>query len=153
MSIDPAAPVALRSVRVVDAAHDGSAVLRRDRPLVLEVRFRVRNRVRGLDLAAYVVNGRGSEVINEAWSDTASERTSEPGDYLARLEIPPVLNVGAYTVGIWIGAAYETLLQEPAAARFRLQGEVKDRPKRALVLRLPWTVLRLEGEADGPRPD
>jgi ABC-type polysaccharide/polyol phosphate transport system ATPase subunit len=128
--------------------HDpaGSIVLRevRDRPLVVRVRFTIRSEVRGLDLAAYILNRTGSEVINEAWSDTASDRVSEPGEYLACLEVPPVLNVGTYTVGVWIGAAYETLLHEPAARRFRLQGDVKDRPKRAVVLHLPWNVHRVE---------
>jgi ABC-2 type transport system ATP-binding protein/lipopolysaccharide transport system ATP-binding protein len=139
---DAGSVVGLMSVRVVDAADDGEAVLRRDRPVAIEVRYLVRDTVRGLDLAAYVVNNRGSEVMNEAWSDTATDRISEPGEYVARLEIPPVLNVGTYTVGIWLGASYETLLHEPTAVRFALQGEVKDRPKRTVVFGLPWTVRR-----------
>jgi ABC-2 type transport system ATP-binding protein/lipopolysaccharide transport system ATP-binding protein len=114
------------------------------------VRFTIQSEVRGLDLAAYILNRTGSEVINEAWSDTASDRVSEPGEYLACLEVPPVLNVGTYTVGVWIGAAYETLLHEPAARRFRLQGDVRDRPKRAVVLDLPWSVQRVD--ADGAAP-
>jgi ABC-2 type transport system ATP-binding protein/lipopolysaccharide transport system ATP-binding protein len=151
---DPGASVVLRSVRVVDAADETATVLRRDRSLAVQVRFTILSAVRGLDLAAYVVNGRGSEVINEAWSDTTSDRTSEPGEYLASLEIPPLLNVGTYTVGVWFGAAYETLVQEPTAARFRLLGEVKDRPKRTIVLHLPWSVRRLrEGEAGASAGD
>jgi ABC-2 type transport system ATP-binding protein/lipopolysaccharide transport system ATP-binding protein len=147
---DPAGSIILREVKVLDASDPSREVLGRDRPLVVRVRFTIRSEVRGLDLAAYILNRTGSEVINEAWSDTASDRVSEPGEYLACLEIPPVLNVGTYTVGVWIGAAYETLLHEPAARRFRLQGDVRDRPKRAVVLHLPWSVHRVEsnGAAD-----
>jgi ABC-type polysaccharide/polyol phosphate transport system ATPase subunit len=147
---DPAGSIVLREVKVLDASDPSREVLGRDRPLLVRVRFTIRSEVRGLDLAAYILNRTGSEVINEAWSDTASDRVSEPGEYLACLEIPPVLNVGTYTVGVWIGAAYETLLHEPAARRFRLQGDVRDRPKRAVVLHLPWSVHRVEsnGAAD-----
>jgi ABC-type polysaccharide/polyol phosphate transport system ATPase subunit len=147
---DPAGSVILRDVTVLDASDPSREVLGRDHPLVVRVRFTIRSEVRGLDLAAYILNRTGSEVINEAWSDTALDRVSEPGEYDAWLEIPPVLNVGTYTVGVWIGAAYETLLHEPAARRFRLQGDVRDRPKRAVVLHLPWSVHRVEsnGAAD-----
>jgi ABC-type polysaccharide/polyol phosphate transport system ATPase subunit len=144
---DPAGSVILREVTILDASDPSREVLRRDHPLVVRVRFTIRSEVRGLDLAAYILNRTGSEVINEAWSDTALDRVSEPGEYDAWLQIPPVLNVGTYTVGVWIGAAYETLLHEPAARRFRLQGDAKDRPKRAVVLDLPWSVQRLS--ADG----
>jgi ABC-2 type transport system ATP-binding protein/lipopolysaccharide transport system ATP-binding protein len=149
---DPAAPVALRSVRVVNASDDTREILRRDRPVVVRIRFDVRAAIPGLDLAAFVMNDRGAEVLNEAWSDTASERITEAGSYVADLEIPPVLNVGGYTVGVWVGAAYETLLLEPTAVRFRLEGELRDRPKRSVVLGLPWRVRRLD-HAEGSIPD
>jgi hypothetical protein len=33
-------------------------------------------------------------------------------------------------------------------ARFRLEGDVQDRPKRSVVLRLPWEVRRLNTPDD-----
>ncbi len=144
LAVDPSAAVALRSVRIVDAANEAQRVLRRDRPVIVRIRFDVRAAVPGLDVAAFVMNERGAEVLNEAWSDSAPEQITEPGQYVADVEIPPVLNVGTYTVGVWMGASYETLVLEPTAARFRLEGDVKDRPKRSVVLRLPWSVRRLD---------
>ena len=54
------------------------------------------------------------------------------------------MNVGDYIVGVWFGTYYETLLDHPTAAAFRLEGNRDDRPKRAVVLQLPWTVTRVD---------
>jgi ABC-type polysaccharide/polyol phosphate transport system ATPase subunit len=153
---DPAGRVVLHSVKVVDGSGQPKAVLMRDRGFRIEVRFSLKAFVPGLDLAAYVMNSRGVEVVNEAWSDTTSDRPSNPGSYVACLEVPPLLNVGTYTIGVWIGGAYETLLHEPTAGTLRLQGHVKGRPKRSVVLRLPWSVRRDDGDHppfSHPEPD
>jgi hypothetical protein len=52
-----------------------------------------------------------------------------------------VLNVGEYRVGFWAGTAYETLLWEPGATSFRLEGSARGRPERAVALFLPWRVI------------
>jgi ABC-2 type transport system ATP-binding protein/lipopolysaccharide transport system ATP-binding protein len=132
--------LAVHTVEVLDETGAPVSVTRREHRLTIEVRFSVMRQIPGLDLAAYVLNVRGVEVLNEAWSDTAVSRSTEPGEYVARLDIPPVLNTGEYVVGVWFGSTYETLLQEPVAKRFRLEGDPRDRPKRSVVLELPWDV-------------
>jgi ABC-type polysaccharide/polyol phosphate transport system ATPase subunit len=150
---DHGGPVMLHSVVVTDPTGRPTEVMRRDLPLTIEVRFSVRAPVPGLDLAAFIVNVRGVEVLSEAWGDTAPVRPSDPGMYVARLEVPPVLNVGDYVVGLWMGSAYETLLLEPAAGRIRLDGDPKGRPHRLIDLGLPWEVRRIAGSAvSGPGP-
>jgi ABC-type polysaccharide/polyol phosphate transport system ATPase subunit len=144
-------PVVVHAVTVEDGSGKRADVLRRNEPLAIEVRFSVRTPVPGLDLAAYILNHRGTEIVNEAWSDTIVDRPNDPGEYLARLLVPPLLNVGEYVVGIWLGTSYETILQEPTVARFRLEGDVQDRPKRSVVLKLPWDVRRLHTPED-PAP-
>jgi Wzt C-terminal domain len=144
---DPGGPVALRSVRVLDAASRPVEVMRRDQPLTVEVRFQVRVAVPGLDVAVHLYNVRGVEVLSEAWGDTVLDRPNAPAEYVARLQIPPLLNVGEYTVGVWIGTRYDTFVQETALRRFRLEGDVKGRPRRIVSLELPWDVRRVrEGE-------
>jgi ABC-2 type transport system ATP-binding protein/lipopolysaccharide transport system ATP-binding protein len=141
--------VALQGVRVLDGSGRMVHVLRRDQSITIEVRFSVRRAVPGLDLAAYVLNSRGVEVLNEAWSDTSDTRESAPGDYVAHLEVPAVLNVGDYVTGVWIGTAYETLVQDTGTRRFRVEGDPKDRLKRSVILDLPWRVARVRV----PTPD
>ena len=145
---DDRGPVSLQEVTIVDESGRPAQVMRRDDGFTIEVRFSVREDVPGLDLAAYILDARGGEVINEAWSDTSDNRVCGVGDHVARLRMPSVLNVGDYVVGVWLGTAYETLLQEMTARRFRLEGDVKDRPKRSVALGLPWEV---QAVADGKR--
>jgi ABC-2 type transport system ATP-binding protein/lipopolysaccharide transport system ATP-binding protein len=144
-SQDPTAAVALQGVRVVDATGKSGGVFRRDQSISIELRFLVRTPVPGFDLAASIVNGRGIEVLNEAWSDTASKRSTGAGEYIAWLEIPPILNAGDYIVGVWFGSRYDTIFHETTVARFRLEGDLKNRPARGVVLDLPWSVHRSEG--------
>jgi ABC-2 type transport system ATP-binding protein/lipopolysaccharide transport system ATP-binding protein len=82
-------------------------------------------------------------VIDEAWSDRGRSRIA-PGEHCLRLEVPPVLNVGDYTVGLWIGTALQDILETPNAFSFRLEGSDQGRPGRALVLRLPMTIASVD---------
>jgi ABC-type polysaccharide/polyol phosphate transport system ATPase subunit len=138
----------LTGVRILDASGKERQALRRDKPFVVEVRFRVRVDVPGLDLSVQLLDRQGVQVLNEAWSDRVRERPNAPGEYVARLEIPPLLNVGEYVAGVWIGSRYETLLHETATCRLRLEGDVKGRPERSVVLDLPWQVQRMSGPKD-----
>jgi ABC-type polysaccharide/polyol phosphate transport system ATPase subunit len=139
---------ALRTVAVLDASGRARDVLRRDQPFAIEVRFWVGTAVPGLDVSVQIVDGRGVEVLNEAWSDREPERPTGPGEYIARLQIPAMLNVGAYAVGVWIGSRYETLLHETAMRRFRLEGDARGRPRRTVVANVPWEVRSLSRPED-----
>jgi ABC-type polysaccharide/polyol phosphate transport system ATPase subunit len=141
-------PVSLEDVTVMDLSGRSLDVFRRDRPFLVELRYTVRTPVPGLDLTAALVNARGVEVLNEHWSDTCPERIGDPGRYVARLEVPPVLNAGDYVIAVWLGTAYETFIWETAARRFRLAGDVKTRPHRAIALGLPWQVGPDESAGD-----
>ena len=140
-----AGPVTVHGVRVTDARGHATETLPREEPIVIEVRYTLERSVPGFDLAGFVLRSGGPEILCESWADTAQERPAEPGRYLARLEIPPVLNIGDYVVGLWMGDPYETFIHEMAVHRFRLAGDAQNRPNRAVALRLPW---RVEHETD-----
>ena len=149
--------IILERVSVVD--RDGRRVefLRRDDPFSVELRFSVRHPIPGLGVGVHISTLAGVEVINEGWFDTERRRPSRRGTYIARIDIPSLLNVGEYVVGVWIGTMYETLVDQRTAVAFRLVGDQNDRPKRAVVLRLPWTVTQVEtrrkdGVEDLPLP-
>jgi ABC-type polysaccharide/polyol phosphate transport system ATPase subunit len=141
-------PVALRAVTILDPLGRPVDVLRRDQPFTVEVRFSVRTSVPGLDLSAPITNMQGVEILCEGWGDTVAARPGDPGTYVARLQVPAVLNVGEYVVGVWIGTRYDTFLEEATAARIRLEGDVKGRPRRLVDLQLPWDVQRVAGHED-----
>jgi ABC-2 type transport system ATP-binding protein/lipopolysaccharide transport system ATP-binding protein len=141
-------PVALQAVTILDPLGRPVDVLRRDQPFTVEVRFSVRTSLPGLDLSAPITNMHGVEILCEGWGDTVAVRPGDPGTYVARLEVPPVLNVGEYVVGVWIGTRYDTFLEEATAARIRLEGDVKGRPRRLVDLQLPWDVQRVAGHED-----
>jgi ABC-type polysaccharide/polyol phosphate transport system ATPase subunit len=141
-------PVALRALTILDPLGRPVDVLRRDQPFTIEVRFSVRTSIPGLDLSAPITNMHGVEVLCEGWGDTVAVRPGDPGTYVARLKVPPVLNVGEYVVGVWIGTRYDTFLEEATAARIRLEGDAKGRPRRLVDLQLPWDVQRVADHQD-----
>jgi ABC-type polysaccharide/polyol phosphate transport system ATPase subunit len=141
----PDAPVSLRSVTTSDARGLATTVLPQDRGFCVSVRYLVRDPVPRLDLAVYVLTARGVRILDEMWSDTVAIRPNTPGEYEVTAMIPPVLNVGDYTIGVWIGTTYETIVDESATAGIRLEGSVKERPDRLVELRIPWSHRRLDG--------
>jgi len=143
-----AGPVTVHGMRVTDARGNVAETLSREEPVVIEVRYTLERAVPGFDLAGFVLRSGGPEILCESWADTADDRPAEPGTYLARLEVPPVLNIGDYVVGLWMGDPYDTFIHEMAVQRFRLAGDARNRPNRAVALRLPWRVVR-DADAEG----
>jgi ABC-type polysaccharide/polyol phosphate transport system ATPase subunit len=132
-------PVTVRDVRVLSADGTPSTALMRDDPLRIQVEFDLAEEVPGLDIALYVTTHSGIKVFDEALSDHGLERLP-PGAYCAELAVPPVLNVGDFSVGLWLGTVHEDLVHEPAAVSFTLSGSGHDRPDRLLALGLPLVV-------------
>jgi ABC-2 type transport system ATP-binding protein/lipopolysaccharide transport system ATP-binding protein len=122
---------------------DFGTPLLRDDPFVVEIEFSLTEATLGLDIAVYITNSHGTRVIDEALSDRESPRLP-PGAYRLRLQVPPVLNVGDYTVGVWIGTRYHVIMEVPTAFSFSLEGSDRGRPGRVLVLRLPMSVDSLD---------
>jgi ABC-2 type transport system ATP-binding protein/lipopolysaccharide transport system ATP-binding protein len=137
-----AGPVTLRCVRVLPLDGGSGTALFRDEAFAVEIEFGLAETTLGFDIAVYLTNSHGTRVLDEAWSDRERPRLP-PGSYRVRLEVPPVLNVGDYTVGVWFGTAYQEILEVPACFSFRLEGSDRGRPGRVLVLQLPLSVESL----------
>jgi hypothetical protein len=93
-----------------------------------------------LDVSFFIDNLMGVRVLDEAWSERGPERRGEPGEYVARLTVPPVLAVGDYVAGLWVGSPYETLIYEEELLRFRLEGVAHGRTNRITQLGLSWDI-------------
>jgi ABC-type polysaccharide/polyol phosphate transport system ATPase subunit len=135
--------VVVHALRVLPVEKGAGAVLMRGDPLRIETEFEVTSDVPGLDLAVLVTRSGGARVIDEVLSDRSAVRLS-PGRYRVSLVLPPLLNVGDYTAGLWFGTQYEELLDIPMAVPFTVSGSQLDRPERILVMTLPFQVDRLD---------
>jgi ABC-type polysaccharide/polyol phosphate transport system ATPase subunit len=138
--------VTLHAVRVVAAGEHQSPVLMREDQLRIEVEFDVTEEMPGLDLALIVTTSGGVRVLDEMLSDTCQARLS-PGKYQVSMVIPPLLNVGDHSAGVWFGTHYDQLIDLPLATPFTIHGTGQDRPERTVVLGLPFVVDRLDGSS------
>jgi ABC-type polysaccharide/polyol phosphate transport system ATPase subunit len=138
--------VRVQDIRVLPGDRpEGSPVMRGD-PLRIETVFEVLEDLPGLDFSLLVTSRRGVRVVDEMMSDRSPVDLSR-GRYRVALTVPPALNVGDYTAGLWFGTRYESLVELPTAVPFTIHGSDLDRPDRVLVLNLPFAVERL-----GPGP-
>ena len=138
----PNEPVSLRSATLFNEDGHPAVQVDRGRPFTIEARFVVTRPVPGLDITVFVESLRGARVLDEAWSEAAPDERGEPGEYVARVTVPPVLAVGDYAAGLWIGSPYETHVYEEDVLRFRLEGATMGRADRVLQLGLAWDVER-----------
>ena len=138
----------LRSARITGPSGTSAGRLKRDDPITVELRFVLLETIPTIDVAVVVSSVRGARILDELWSESAPESRGQPGEYLARIVIPPILNVGEYEATFWLGSAYETFVVHDRALRFRLEGGTKERPERLVQLELKWDVRR--GDDSGP---
>jgi ABC-type polysaccharide/polyol phosphate transport system ATPase subunit len=136
-------PVTVHAIRVLpDVVQGSDALLRGDR-LRIEVDFDVTEQTPGLDLALVLTTSAGVRVLDELLSDTAAMRLPV-GRYRAELVVPPLLNVGDYTVGVWFGTQHEEFINEPVVTPFTVQGSDQQRSERIVILSVPIVVHPLE---------
>jgi ABC-type sulfate/molybdate transport systems ATPase subunit len=131
--------VRLLRTTVEPASGGADQALLQEDPLRVVVEIEVLEELLGLDVAVFVTSSRGVRVLDEALSDRHQVQLGK-GRHRIAMEVPPVLNVGQYTVGLWIGTSTLDLLDEPAVATFTLHGSDANRPDRAVVLGLPFSV-------------
>jgi hypothetical protein len=122
---------------------------RRDEPLTFEIDFATRESVRGLDVALYVADARGTRVVNENLSDAGHTISGPPQRYVVRLALPPLLAAGDYTVGAWVGNEDVRLFQGDVL-RLSVVPLPGDRDHRYGVVR---PHVRWQLETRSPRPD
>jgi ABC-2 type transport system ATP-binding protein/lipopolysaccharide transport system ATP-binding protein len=132
-------PVTVRGLHVFPAEGGPGSALFREDPFTIRVEFDLAEEVPGLDLTLFLTTPSGVRVLDEALSDHGPVLLAA-GSYCAELTVPPILNFGDFTVGLWCGTMQEDFVHEPAAATFTLVGTGHDRPERILVTNAPFEV-------------
>jgi ABC-type polysaccharide/polyol phosphate transport system ATPase subunit len=153
---DPSRRAQLVSVQLIDEGGEPVEIARRDEPLVVCMRFRLREMIVGLDLAIYVVSREGARVLDEDWSDTrgASDPVLAPGEYEATATLPPLFAPGEYVLGVWMGTRDEDFANNEILS-FQLAPRPDDRQAalertRLIALGLEWSVQRRTPVAPPP---
>ncbi|GAB3321604.1 ABC transporter ATP-binding protein [Geodermatophilus aquaeductus] len=141
-SLLQAGPLTVTSVEAGPAHAPGTSVVMQEDVTRVTVCFTLQERIPGLDLAINLTSSKGVRVLDQALSDS-EHRQLEAGDYAMSLEIPPVLNVDTYAVGVWFGTSHVDLIDEPAVTSFTLHGSDRGRPGRVLVTDFPLSVERV----------
>jgi ABC-2 type transport system ATP-binding protein/lipopolysaccharide transport system ATP-binding protein len=120
----------------------------RGQPFTIEMAFKVRQALPGLDVAYIVVDELGTVIIDDAVRDrTGLEAPSgEPGVYVVSAAIPPVLRAGAYLVRAWIGTSYEACVERDLL-KFRVAPRPDDHQEfmertRAIQPEIEWKTRR-----------
>ena len=142
-----------RDAQLLEAAvtaEDGAPLPAPERgdPLRLAVRLAIREPRGALQIALSVRDRRGITVVDELWADGAAELPLRPVPAVldVALQLPPLLPAGDYVLGVWLGSAYDTVLEEEAL-RFRIlpraddPAEATDRD-RVVQPQVTWTVRR-----------
>jgi len=149
---DPGKPAQLVSAAVVDESGNVMDAPRRDEPFTICLRFIVREPIPGLDVAVFLQNHSGLQLLEEDWGlDTGGVLVPErfPQEYEARITVPPLLPAGDYFAGFWIGSTYETVIYQPQALGFRLWPRADERANtlernRLLQPGVEWNMRTIE---------
>jgi ABC-type polysaccharide/polyol phosphate transport system ATPase subunit len=132
-------PVTVGAVRILSPAGLPATALMRDEPVRIQVEFDLAREVRGLVVNLFVTTQGGLTVL-DAFADADGLERVGPGSYCADLTIPPVLNVGDYSLGLWMGSAQEKFIDEPAVVPFTLGGTAPGGSEGLVVIDLPFVV-------------
>ena len=140
------APATVERVVLLDPRGQSADVHDRDSPITIEVTFTVHEQIENLILSVYVQNLRNIRILDESLGGTDLP-LGQPGRFTARLMVPPVLNVGDYSLGLWLGTGYEELLWRNELLNFRLEGDSQGRSERILQLNLGWQLVDLDQDS------
>jgi ABC-type polysaccharide/polyol phosphate transport system ATPase subunit len=152
--LDPEKIVQPLYVALGDAPGRATQAAIRSESISLHLRFLARQPIAGFDVAFYILNQQGVQVICENWSDTRQGVgvSLAEGEYDAQLTIPPILPVGDYVLGIWMGTHYDETLLHEEVMKFRVEARPDDRQEwieRPRVVQPPvvWRVHAAPGHA------
>jgi ABC-2 type transport system ATP-binding protein/lipopolysaccharide transport system ATP-binding protein len=151
-----AGAVVVRSVDAFSPAEQRRIDPVRGSPLHLSVVFELTERITGLDVGFYLKSEDGTWLLNEAWSDEhGAMPVDRPGEYTATLIVPAVFTAGRYTVALWMGSPYETLIDEDIAS-FDITPRLEDRQEairrpRTVQPTVTWELSRSSSSSSGHR--
>lgn len=142
--VDPDMPAQVVAVELLDDDDHQTPALRTGQSGSIVIDVVVNQPVTALDVGVLISTERGVNIIDEAHSDAANAQIGGRGHHRLRCPLPAILTPGDYTVGIWLGTAYETLQHLDRPLKFSVEGDDGGRPDRLVRLGSPWVVETLD---------
>ncbi|MGH9270913.1 MAG: ABC transporter ATP-binding protein [Ilumatobacteraceae bacterium] len=142
--LDVSKPAQVVAASVVDSSGTPRTIYPSWASPSIEIDVAVSTPTIGLDVAALVSTSQGTNVLDELLSDGELVDISALGTYRLRLTLPPILTPGEYSIGLWLGTAYEELEFLENVLAITIEGDEAGRPNRLVKIGAPWTVARLE---------
>jgi ABC-2 type transport system ATP-binding protein/lipopolysaccharide transport system ATP-binding protein len=154
---DDSAPFVLERVAIVDGTGEVVHSPRRGEPMTIRVSCTMREQVRALDFALVITDQTGSRLIDDALSDWqgGSGLPGEPGAYELSVAIPPLFTPGLYSLTVWAGTEFETLVEREVLS-LRVAPQPEDRQEwsdrtRVVQPTISWDVQHHPVRAPGKR--
>lgn len=142
--------VGISQVTITDEEGRSVSQATRDSPIFFQAQLVVPEKAPGLDLVMYVTATDGTIILSERWADQPGlpPLTSEPGTYLIRLAVPPLLRAGDYVLNLWLGTQYVEFFNQEVLG-FTVAPRADDRQemisrRRAVQPVVDWRSERIE---------
>ena len=142
-------PIDVQTITLTDLDGLRLDAPRRDQPFEIRLELIAREPVVGVDVAVYVRDRRGIQLLCEKWSDTGRRINcaSPPARYALRLTVSPTLAPNEYLIGLWVGTDHEEFLyQEVLPFRILpLPNDLREavERKRVVLPRVAWQLEEL----------
>ncbi len=133
------APARLRRVAVLGQDQLAESAILAGEPLTVELEIEVTEAPPEVDVAVVVERSHGPTLIDENLS-ARNDGLAKPGHHRVRVELSSLLTPGDYTVGVWLGTAYDEIAFHERILTFTIEGDDPDKSDRLLDLRAPWTT-------------
>jgi len=140
-------PVHLHSVSLIDPAGLDVGIPSRGDALAVALEIENREAARGLEVAIWLLDGRGERVLDESLFDDPAcvGALDHAGPHAVSLRLPPILPAGEYTLGVWIGSSAMGALRDTEVLRFQVVARPDDRAEMATRRRtmspvVEWSV-------------
>lgn len=143
IDVDEDSPASALSVAVLDSAMDAQNVVTAGDDVTVEVEVLVRDATPEVDVGIVVQRANGTVLFDENLIDP-QPGIGTTGRHRVRLHLGTVLTPGEYSLGVWIGTAYDDYEFHENVAAFSVAGDDADRSDRLVDLGAPWSTTRID---------
>lgn len=146
-------PARLRRIAVLGDDHTATSTLLAGDHLAIELEVEVIDPTPAVDVAVVLERANGPVLLDENLAGVRGDRPTleRRGRHRLRMTLPPMLTPADYTIGVWLGTAYDDIHFHERILTFTIDGDDPDRSDRLLAIDAGWTSELIDpgGPTDG----